>query len=65
MTTAYFLDTSALIKRYVYEIGSALKIRTALVGFEAVSYTFVSADNRLLEVARSIDLSVINPNDFS
>lgn len=46
------------------QLASALKIRTALAKFEAVSYTFVSADNRLLETARITELSIINPNDF-
>ena len=46
------------------QLASAIKIQTALAGFQNVSYTFVSADNRLLNVAKITGLSVINPNDF-
>lgn len=85
--TIYFMDSSALIKRYVTEIdtslilsagellfkqplraldsiqlAAALKLLPAFGRALATTYTFVAADERLLQAADAEGLSTENPN---
>ncbi len=67
MVRVCFLDTSALVKKYMTEVGSAwvsdsLKIHSALTVNGQKNYFFVSADNRLIDVAQLEGLNVENPN---
>ncbi len=59
MVNAYFLDTSALVKKYMTESGSTwIEILT-----DPETYTFVSADNRLINAAQAEGLNIENPNN--
>jgi predicted nucleic acid-binding protein len=70
--SVYYLDSSALVKRYVTETGSAWlrtlvaaaaeQIQTDLVRAQGPTVVFLSADDRLLNVARAEGLSTDNPN---
>ena len=75
--TYFFLDASALIKRYISEVGSCLVDRLledvdALLLQAAMDYTtllqndghdlvFVSSDQRLLKAAQKEGLSTFDP----
>jgi predicted nucleic acid-binding protein len=50
---AYFFDASALVKRYLRETGSEW-VRTTLI--------FVSADEQLLSITRTLGFAIENPN---
>jgi predicted nucleic acid-binding protein len=54
VVNAYFLDSSALVKRYVAETGTAW--------VQALSLTFVAADDRLITIAQAEGLQTDNSN---
>lgn len=60
--TVYFLDSSALIKCYVTEIGSGWLQSLSMPAATAVTYTFVAADTRLLRAADAEGLYTDNPH---
>lgn len=56
MVNAYFLDSSALVKRYVPETGTAW--------IQAIATpVFLTADDRLLTIAQTAGLLTDNPNN--
>lgn len=86
MVTAYFLDSSALLKRYIPETGtnwiqsltvnrhplraydavqlaSALCILPEISQLDTATFTFLTADNRLIAVAQAENLKSDNPNN--
>jgi hypothetical protein len=74
VVAAYFLDSSALVKRYVAEIGtawirriteplaSAQRIQPAFGRATTAVLTFLAADDGLLSVANAEGLLTDNPN---
>ena len=62
----YFLDTSALIKRYdAVQLACVLAVRTFAQENKAPEPIFVCADNNLLNIAIAETLSIENPNNYS
>jgi|APLow6443716910_1056828.scaffolds.fasta_scaffold579939_2 hypothetical protein len=55
--TTYYLDSSALVKRYAIEVGTAW-VRT-------LCEQLVSADGDLLKAAQGEHLTIENPSDYS
>lgn len=76
MVAAYYLDTSALVKQYVDETGSAwirdlvaavhlasaLAMHRPLVQADQPGLTFLCADDRLLDAAKTQGLTVDHPD---
>lgn len=63
----YFLDSSAIIKRYVPEQGQSwieLRLREKALANQAPPPTFVCADNDLITIAAKEGLNVENPNNL-
>jgi predicted nucleic acid-binding protein len=62
--TIYFLDSSAIVKRYVRELGSNW-IRQIINYAQLSDPIFLTADKRLLAIAQSAGLPCDDPNQYS
>jgi len=56
VVSVYFLDSSALVKRYV------LQVLPAFASAKTVSFAFLSGDDRLIAAAQAEGLNAENPN---
>ena len=61
--TTYYLDTSALLKRYVAETGSVwIREIVSPDSGHALLTARITADDRLVATARSVGMAADNPN---